>query len=105
MINFFGRNTTIGESIMANFDNVNVSPDMDRLARNFRRQVLTEVTAKMQEYLIESCADRKGLLIGLSVTFPQATDLFNDFLLFMNDGEAVDPVLDPTNPKSLEEGA
>jgi hypothetical protein len=42
----------------------------------------------MQAYLDESSVESDQFLEGLDVTLPAAIELFNDLLLYLNDGEA-----------------
>ena len=63
---------------MANFDNVNVSPNLERIRKQYQRTLCES----MQEYLDER---NNG---ELSISDSQVTALFNDFLLYLNDGSA-----------------
>lgn len=47
---------------------------------------LEQITERFQEYLDESSIGYDEFLEGLDVTVQGATDLFNDFLLYVNHG-------------------
>lgn len=53
------------------------------------KSVLTDLGQKMQEYIDDSSVESDDFLTGLDVTQTAAVELFNDFLLFLNDG--IDP--------------
>lgn len=80
---------------MSRFDNLDVSPNFKRIQAAF----ISQVRQAMQSYLDESGEESDNFITGQDVTFAQATELFNDLLLTMNDGQDLgqNKVLDPTN--------
>jgi hypothetical protein len=63
-------------------------------------QKVYELAQKFQEYLDDSGQESDNFIEGMDVTFSQAVELFNDFLLFLNEGdEVLRKVKDPTEGK------
>ena len=72
---------------MSKFDGVDVSPNMKRLQRIF----INQMKEAMQQYMNESSTAANGVLEGFNYLKPSdACDLFNDFLLYTNDGQPLD---------------
>lgn len=71
-----------------------------------RRVFNRRVSGMFQDYLEDAGQESDNFIEGLDITFKQAVEFVNDVLRYNLDGEdPPNPVLDPTNPKSLEEGA
>src|SRR5258708_1518072 len=72
---------SLGKLPETRFSKVNVSPDMERMVANFRRQVATTLVPKMQEYVDERDHNEMG------IHDTKVAELFNDFITFMFDGD------------------
>lgn len=70
------------------FENIHLSPNMKKIQRIF----INQMREAMQEYIDESDATINLQADGNSFVIPEqkAVELFNDFLLYCNDGEKLE---------------
>jgi len=65
------------------FEGISVSPNFERLHKQF----VKKMAEAFQSYLDEHPTESDEFLEGQDVTLGAAKELFNDFLLYCNDGE------------------